>query len=377
MTTAKPILALIVASSAAFGQLEVVTEGLQAPQRVIVTPTGNLLVSETSLEINSGRVSKVTPSGARQTLLEGLPSGTDVADGGSGPTALALRERTLYVAIGGGDTERRGEQPGTSIHNPQGSSSALFSSILKLQFSQDVDTISGSFRMTTAHQQVLRDGGEVRIEDGAGASVAVTVLVRLPISEPDPNAIYRFSNLWGLALSDDGTTLIAVDASSNALIRVDPVTGRWERIVRFPPQPNSTPVGPPVIDAVPTNVRFYGNELLVSFLTGFPFVRGAARVLAVDPVQRTTHPFIAGLTSNTDILWRPTSGPRPQFFALEFSVNQSAQPPAPGRLLRFDTPEPQVVAADLRAPVSLAFDQSSNTLYVLELSGRLLRLRVQ
>ncbi|MCW5981321.1 MAG: ScyD/ScyE family protein [Bryobacteraceae bacterium] len=199
-------------------------------------------------------------------------------------------------------------------------------------------------------------------------------LVRLPTSEPDPNTVYRFSNPWGLALADEGATLYAVDASMNALLRIDTATGRWRRIVRFPPAPNPGPVGPPVIDAVPTSVRPYGQQLLVSFLTGFPFIHGAARVLAVNPAERTSEPFMFGLTTIVDVLWRPTGGPRPQFFALEFSQNMTAQPPGPGRLLRFDTPEAQVVAADLRGPVSLALDPASNFLYVLELSGRLLRL---
>jgi hypothetical protein len=367
---------LLLVAGSAWAQLEVVATGLQAPQKVIVTPAGNLLVSETSVEPNSGRVSKVSRDGVRQTLLEGLPSGLEVAGGGSGPTAMALRERTLYVAIGGGDVERRGEAPGTSIHNPMGASSALFASILSIQLDRDVDAINGPFRFTSAHQQVLRDGGEVRIEDGSGSSALVNVLTRLPISEPDPNTIYRFSNPWGLALSADGTILYVADASMNALVRVNTGTGRWQRIMRFPPLPNQSPVGPPVRDAVPTSVRIYGDQVLMSFLTGFPFNPGSARVLAVNPAERTVEPFIFGLSSAVDVLWRPTNGPRPQFFTLEFSQNQSAQPPGPGRLLRYDTPAPQVVAADLRAPVSMALDASSNTLYVLELTGRLLRLRL-
>ena len=359
-----------------WAQLEVVATGLQAPQKVITTPSGNLLVSETSMSLRSGRISFVTPAGARRSFMEGLPSGVEVAGGGSGPTAMALRDRTLYVAIGGGDAERRSQTPGVAIHNPEGVSSAIFASVLRLQLDRDIDSISGTFQMTPAHEQVLRDGGEVRMEDGSGASATVIVLTRLPISEPDPNTVYRFSNPWGFALSADGSTLYLNDASMNALVRINTATGRWERIVRFPPSQNSTPVGPPVIDAVPTSVRIYGEQLLVSFLTGFPFIPGSARVLAVNPTTRAVEPFIFGLTSVTDVLWRPTSGDRPQFFVLEFSQNQSQQPPPPGRLLRYDTPMPEVVSADLRAPVSLALDASSNTLYVLELTGRLLRLRL-
>jgi DNA-binding beta-propeller fold protein YncE len=252
----------------------------------------------------------------------------------------------------------------------------LFASILRMRFSTDLDQITGTFRMTPEHQQVLGDGGEVQIGDGSGTMATVDVLTRLPISEPDPNTIYRFSNPWGLAASSDGSVLWAVDASTNALLRIDSATGRWQRLMRFPPMQNPGPVGPPVVDSVPTNVRTYGNELLVSFLTGFPFVPGTARVLTIDPAQRASQPFMLGLTSVVDVLWRDRGTSRAQFFVLEFSTNQSAQPAAPGRLLRFDTAAAEVVAADLRAPVSMALDEAAGFLYVLELSGRVLRLRL-
>jgi hypothetical protein len=373
---AKSLTALLAFSAGALGQLEVVATGLQSPQKMIVTPVGNLLVSEASTQPNAGRVSLVTPSGVRRTMIEGLPSGLEVAGGPSGPTAMVMRAQTLYVAIGGGDAERRGEAPGTAIHNPQGRSSALFASVLRMRFATDLDQATGTFRITPEHQQVLRDGGEVQISDGSGTLVTVDVLTRLPLSEPDPNTVYRFSNPWGLALSEDGRVLWAVDASMNALLRIDSETGRWQRVMRFAPMPNPGPVGPRVIDAVPTNVRTYGSELLVSFLTGFPFVPGTARVLAIDPAQRSSQPFMSGLTSVVDVLWRDRGTSRAQFFALEFSANQSAQPAAPGRLSRFDTPAGEVVAADLRAPVSMALDERSSILYVLELSGRILRLRL-
>lgn len=369
------MIGLLLVSAGAWGQLEVVATGLQGPQRIVVTPTGNLLVTETSTQPNAGRVSLVTAAGVRRTVIDTMPSGLDVAGGGSGPTAMALRGRTLYLAIGGGDVERRGEN-GVSILNPQGSSSALFASILRIRFDSDVDNLTGTFRMTAEHQQTLRDGGEVRMDDGSGGTATVDVLTRLPLTEPDPNAVYKFSNPWSLALSEDGSILWAVDASMNSLLRVDPVTGRWQRVMRFAPLPNPGAVGPPMIDAVPTSVRLYGNEMLVSFLTGFPFVPGLGRVLVVNPAQRTSTPFIFGLTSVVDVLWRDRGDARAQFFVLEFSTNQSASPAPPGRLLRYDSPAAEVVASDLRAPVGLALDQASNTLYVLELSGRILRLRL-
>ena len=358
-------------------QPEEIITGLQAPQKVILTTGGNLLVSETSMAVNSGRISRVTRAGARLSLIEALPSGTEVAGGGSGPTAMALRDRTLYVAIGGGDYERRGTVAGTSIHNPEGASSTLFTSILTFQFSTDIDAVSAPFRLTPENQLAISDGGEVELSNGAGATAKVSLLTRFPTSEPDRNAVYRFSNLWGLAFAPDGRGLYVNDASNNSLARVDLATGHWQRLVRFAPTRNPGPVGPPVVDAVPTTVRVYGDQVLVSFLTGFPFNRGEARVMAFNPEARTLEPFIGGLTSATDVLWHAMPNGATRFYVLEFSTNQAATPPGPGRLLRFDGPGGEAIVSNLRAPVSLAYDAATRDLFILELSGRLLRLATQ
>jgi len=357
-------------------QPQVLITGLQAPVKLVLTPRGNFLVSETSLMPNAGRVSFVSRAGVRRSLIEGLPSGTEVTlAGGSGPSAMALRERTLYLCLGPGDSERPGATPGTSQLNPRSASSPIFSSLLEIRFSADVDAITSTFRMTTDHQQVLNDGGEVELAD-AGATARISMLTRFPIAEPHPNAIYKFSNPWGLALSEDGRNLYLTDASQNCLLRIDTPTGRWRRIARFAPSQNPGPVGPPVIDAVPTNVRVYGSQVLVSFLTGFPFVPGSARVLAVNAETGATEPFIFNLTSVTDVLWRSRPGARPQFFVLEFSLNQSVNPAPPGRLLRFDSAEPQVAAAPLITPVNMVFDETTQDLFILELRGQILQLHI-
>lgn len=113
-------LAFVLAAAActSWAQLEVVATGLQGPQKTITTPSGSVIVSETSTAVNSGRISVDSASGSRRILIEGLPSGTDVTGGASGPTGLALRGNRL-VAIGAGDTERRNEQ-GATWPNPQG-----------------------------------------------------------------------------------------------------------------------------------------------------------------------------------------------------------------------------------------------------------------
>lgn len=371
----KLLISLLIAVSSAWSQPQTLITGLQSPVKMVLTPRGNFLVSETSMSPNAGRLSFVSRAGVRRSLLEGLPSGTEVTlAGGSGPAAMALRERTLYLTIGPGDAERAGTAPGTSILNPQGASSPIFSSLLEIRFSADVDTLASTFRMTPEHQQALNDGREVELSD-AGGTARISMLTRFPLAEPHPAALYKFSNPWGMALTEDGRNLYLTDASQNALLRIDTATGRWRRVARFAPLANPTRVGPPVVDAVPTGVRVYGDSVLVSFLSGFPFAAGNGRVLLVNPETGAADPFIFNLNSATDVLWRARPEGRSQFFVLEFSTNQSANPAPPGRLLRFDTPEPQV-AGTFITPVNMVFDEATSELFILELRGQIQQLKI-
>jgi len=369
--------ALIAASTLVSAQAPtVITTGLQSPQRLLLTPRGNFLVSETGAAVNAGRVSFVSRSGTRRSLIEGLPSGADVEGGFSGPTALALQDRALFVAIGPGDSERRGTTPGTSQYNSAGFSSPLFASIIAFRFSSPVDNVIGTVTLTRAQHQQLADGEEVQLRDGAGGTAFASLVVKLPEATPDPNAVYRFSNPYGFEFSRSGRSLYYADASQDTIVEVDVMTSRRRTLVRFPKFPNPSKVGPPVVDAVPTSVNYYDSHLLVTFLTGYPFVPGNARVYSVDLATKKVEPFINALNSVVDLQWRKRRDGAPEFFVLEFSRNQTATPPAPGRLLHFVTPAPTVLNDSLTAPVSIQVDDESNTVFVLELTGRLLAIKL-
>jgi hypothetical protein len=98
-------------------------------------------------------------------------------------------------------------------------------------------------------------------------------------------------------------------------------------------------------------------------------------VLIVDPESGAASTFIFDLTSVTDVLWRPRAGERAQFFVLEFSANQSANPAPPGRLLRFDNTEAQV-AGTFITPVNMVFDEATSELFILELRGQIQQLKI-
>jgi len=91
------------------------------------------------------------------------------------------------------------------------------------------------------------------------------------------------SNPFGV-LAEPGGRLVA-DAGANALFRVS-ADGIVETVAVFPSRPNPTPIGPPMIEAVPTSVaRAADGTLYVGQLSGFPFVQGLASIFRVVPGQ--------------------------------------------------------------------------------------------
>lgn len=352
---------------------------LKAPNKVVLTPGGNLLVAEAGNVgmPNSGRISIVDRSGARRTVLDGLPSGTAVTgDVSSGPSGLALSGSTLFITIGAGNAIVPGPRPGTEVPNPNGPSSPILSSVLMVDFSSEIDNLMSGFTLMLADHFTLANGFDLMLDNG-GERATVTLLADFRDFVPDPNLIVRSSNPFGVAVADD--QLYVVDASLNSVVRVDINTGRAQTFLTFPRVANPlTPMGPPMIDAVPDSIRLFGDQLLVTLLTGFPFPAGVAGVRKVDIATRTSESFITGLTAAIDVLPVETPGGGPRFFVLEFSTNMLSQPRGPGRLLRFDSPTatPVVVVDNLTSPTSLAHDPLTGELFVTEIfTGRIIQVQ--
>src|SRR5262245_23150688 len=128
----------------------VLATGLKAPEKIIFTPGGKLLVAEGGNGPNTGRVSLLDRCGNRLTLLDALPAGLSAPNNEpDGVTALALRGRTLYLLIGEGDSLRRGPVAGSAIPNPN-PSSPLLSSVLVVEFSTEVERSAGGFTLAPA-----------------------------------------------------------------------------------------------------------------------------------------------------------------------------------------------------------------------------------
>ena len=278
--------ALVIGSGFASAQTAtptVLASGLQTAYRVILTPRGNLLVSEGGSENNGGRISVVTRGGNRSTLIAGLPSGKNAeAQVYIGPTGLALSGRTLYIVISNGDADVAGPTPGTTIPNPKGIASSLLSSVFAVQFSADIDTISAPFTIKPADQTTIADGYPATLDNGNGATADVSLLANFQDFTSNPVSIYKHSDPYAIALDpNDRDYLYVTDSGQDTVVRIHRETGRMRTVLRIPPIPSAVP-GPPVSDPVPNSIIPYGNQFLVTQFDWLPFHAGR---IAREPVR--------------------------------------------------------------------------------------------
>ncbi len=378
------------ASFEARGQCPVteLTSGLQIPLGITQSDQGNLIVSETGTNVpNKGRISIVDLNGNRRTLLDGLPSGINDVNEPSGPAGLFIRGRTLYVAIGVGDVGRAGPLPGTTVPNPNPISSPIFSSVLAIHFSANVEKTTAGFTLVPADHQALANGEKVTLSNGGDDVITIELVANFPDFTPNPlpffQANIRLSNPFDLVVVAD--QLYVTDGGQNSLRQVDIPTGAFSTLVAFlnipnplfNPSPPPPSVGGPFVEAVPTGVRSSHGQLLVTLFRGFPFPPGASVVEQVDPLTGSHTPFITGLKTAIDVL--PISeGGDTDHLVLQHASGSGPFFTPPGLLLRFETPggPPTTIANCLTRPTSMTLDEKTGTLYVTELAGRIVAIPV-
>ncbi len=152
----------------AMAQCSEVISGLRTPLGITQSNQNNLIVSESGTlgALHSGRISIVDPSGTRRTLLDGLPAATNDAGDSSGPAGVFMRGRTLYVAIGIGNTFLASGLPNLNPASP------IFSSVLAIHFSASVEkkTLQG-FTLPLSAQQTLASGQKVTLSNVEGDKI--------------------------------------------------------------------------------------------------------------------------------------------------------------------------------------------------------------
>jgi len=249
-----------------------------------------------------------------------------------------------------------------------------------MHFSSNVENTTAGFTLTFADQQLLAAGGKVTLSNGGGDEITIELIANFPNYVPKPlpalPANIGHSNPYGVVAVAD--QLYVADGGQNKIWQVDMPTGSFRTLTEFPTVANPLypALGGPAEEAVPTNITHSGGTLLVALFRGIPFAPGTSTVEQVDPVTGGHSAFISGLKTaiatvpvkdlaNTDylVLQHASIGP---FFG------------GPGLLLRFASTDSTgaVITNCLTRPTSMALDAKSDTLYVTELSGRIVAIRV-
>ena len=357
------------------------TSGLRLPLSITQSNQDNLLVSESgTTSPNTGRVSIIDLNGNRRTLLDGLPSGINDVNERSGPAGLFMRGRTLYALIGVGDVAIGGPAgTGTSLPNPNPPSSPIFSSVLALHFSAEVEKNTSGFSLSLADQQALAGGENVTLTNDLNEKLTIELIADFPNYTPNPTPAVpgnvRLSNPFDLVVVGDQIYL--TDGGQNMVRKVDIPTGAFSVLASFGQVANPlTPLGPPFIDAVPTGIRYVDGQLLVTLLRGLPFPPGTSNVQVVDPESGVQAPLITGLKTAIDVL-AFNEGDDTDHLVLQHA---SAGPffGSPGVLLRFATPNsaPTVVGNCFTRPTSMVLDEKTGMVYITEFAGRVVGISV-
>jgi sugar lactone lactonase YvrE len=320
------------------GEGETVVSGLNSPMGVLIAPDGTIWVidsgtgGETDLPFTNpqtgqpmtakfgetAQLIQVGPDGS-QTVIANLPSvatGMDTIGG----ARLVMLDGVIYATVGQWLGEA-GSEPGENM------------------------------------------AAVVKIENGQVSEVASTWEFE---KNNNPDGYLLDSHPFDLAVGPDGQ-LWLTDAAGNDLLKIDPISGQTELMAVFAglpgPFPNPGRGGAMESDPVPTGVVVDDSgTVYVGFLSGFPFLPGAAKVVKVGPDGQVSD-YATGLSTLTDL----SLGPDGELYAVQFA-EFSEQGPAPnsGRVIRVREGEAsEVVVEGLSFPTAIDFSDNGDAYVTL------------
>ena len=325
---------LFLSFSISLAQLTPVTGALVGVAGVEIDANGNAWVTETGSGANNGQVIHVKPNGDKHVVVTGLPSATDPANGETGGAwrSMLLSNNRLAVIVGEGPT-------------------SLFGRIMFFNLT--------GFQMGVSVPKTVSD------------TTSTIEISSFSLAQPGVTN----SNPFSAVVMPDRTWYVA-DAGANMIVKVAP-NGQRSVFARFPKVPNPTPIGPPVVDAVPTKILANPDGgFYVSILTGFPFNNGQAVVYNVDKNGQISV-YHKGLTMVTDMALDAQTG---DIYAMQFG--NFAFRPTPGFVFGSGKVHriqrgggfSEVVASGFGPGSGLALDDNNN-LYVTSLfTGQLLKM---
>jgi hypothetical protein len=290
---------------------------------------------------------------------------------------MALSGSTLYVLLG--EVDVMSGAPPNIVINPRGPSSPIFSAILKIRFTPNIDQAGGGHRLTEDDHWRLYDGQTLDLRNAGGdrAEIEILTMFRPLVRNWAGAAPVRPSDPYALVFDERKQNLYVADASSESVVKVSVDTGRSQLVVRFPPIQRTTPAGTVAADNVPTGVCWRGDDLLVSFLTGAPFPAGQATIKSVNVKTGAVSTFISGLTALVDVVCGESPDGRARVFTLEWTRDFAQQMVPSGRLMMFEAAAGRPLASDLLFPTGMAQDPVTGQIFVaLYYTGQIIRVTV-
>lgn len=318
---------------------EVVIEGLNAPQGVYVAADGSVWAADSG-------------TGGEEMLAAIHPQTGEPLSAPFGQTSRIIRWQP------GGEPEVMATLPSLVV----GGESSGASRVVLIDGTPYVT--AGAWRGDFPAARPLLVAAIAKIEAGEVVELSDT----WAIEEADnPDGFILESHPYDITAGPDGALWVA-DAGANTILRVDPDSGDTELIHTFSegipiPFPNPGRNGEMETDPVPTGIEVEEDgSLLVSFLPGFPFLPGTAKVVRVSPAGEVSDAW-PGLSSIVDLA-RAADG---TLYAVQFALFSEQGPqPGTGAILRLPAAgEPEVVLDDLFFPTSAAFDANGGAYIAL------------
>lgn len=133
-----------------------------------------------------------------------------------------------------------GPRAGTTLENPHGSSSPIYSSVLVMHFSAETENATSGFTLTPDDEQALADGQVVTLSNGGRDRIRIQLPVDfpdfIPFPLPDVPDNIQVSNPFGLVALRG--MLYATDGGRNHVWQVNLSTRVFSALVAFPDIPN-------------------------------------------------------------------------------------------------------------------------------------------
>ncbi|EMR01921.1 ScyD/ScyE family protein [Cesiribacter andamanensis] len=280
--------------------------GLAYPLGLEMGDNNRLWVTENGTGQNDGQVSMIMPSGKVYPAIVGFPTFINPEGLPGGLNHMAYRDGILYI----------------------------------------LNDLSG--RLYMADVSRFKPGDSPVQASSLPSQEIRSFILEYDFGPEDTNE----TNIYNLAFGPEGDLYI-VAAAANAIIRRDAQTGELSVFAHFADIPNPTPIGPPMIDVVPTAIVWDGDRFLVSSLIGFPFPVGASNIYALD-TQGNISIYQEGFTSLVDI----ALGPNEQPFVLqysEFGLPMGFKPDM-GRIIMASGSGKTVLKDHLNYPTALVLD---------------------